>query len=118
MAVERGSTLKGASNWTGPGITFSDGWEMWNETEAHYGCTLEVRLWPPRRTKSGTLLQARVGVTATWAPASPTKPLTRFCDIGGTRGASTVPAALVRALAELQAALDERAESAAQQAMF
>ena len=100
------------------GVTFDDAWAQWADVEGYYGHEVQVRLWRPRTLKDGGRYAARLSVTVDRVKGGTVKPLTRFCEVGGTRGARTVPAALVRALGELMATLEEEADEAAAQAAF
>lgn len=98
--------------------TFEDAWQLWEEVESGAGTSLEVRLWRPRALQGDQRYPAQVAVTIVRTKQGAAKPLTRYCPIGGARGARTVPAALIRALTELAAVLAEEAEDAAQRAAF
>lgn len=100
------------------GITFDDAWACWADFEAHWGLTLACKVWPPRLLASGTRLPASVAFTLERRRGGVLKPLTRHCQVGGARGARTVPAAIVRALAELSAVLEGEEEQAKQLAAF
>lgn len=103
--------------WNG-GVTFDDAWQMWADLEEVYGRQLEVKLTRPRRLASGQHYPALVFVTVDRVKGGVLKPLTRSCQIGGARGARTVPAALVRAMAELMHVIEEEHREAAAQASF
>ena len=100
------------------GVTFDDAWASWADFEAHWGLKIECKVWPPRLLASGTRVPASVALTVERRRSGVLKPLTRHCQVGGARGARTVPAALVRALAELSAVLEGEKAQAEQLAAF
>jgi len=110
--------MQGAKDWTGPTTTFEDAWSLWYQVEEEYHCHVESSIWPPRKMRSGVLIRGRVSVAARWPDKPDSKPVSRMVDIGGTRGARTVPAALVRALSEIAQVLEERKDAAEQAALF
>lgn len=106
------------ASWQGNQTTYDDAWQLWHEVEQTYGCTLECTVWPPRLLGNNQPYPPMVAVKATVKGAEPGRTIGRNCPIGGARGARTMPAALVRALTELAAALEERQQTRAQQAAF
>ena len=106
------------ATWEGNKVTFDDAWQLWAEVEDAEGAQLAVAVHRPRTLQSGGVYHARIAVTATRREGKADKVRTEYCQIGGARGARTVPAALVRALTALSARLAEVREEAAQQAAF
>jgi hypothetical protein len=106
------------AGWEGNKVTFEDAWALWAEVESAEGTELVVRIHRPRTLQSGAVYHARIAVTASRTEGGKEKLRTEFCQIGGARGARTVPAALVRALTELAARLAEAREEVTQQAAF
>lgn len=104
--------------WEGNKVTFEDAWNLWAEVEDAEGTELVVRIHRPRTLQSGAVYHARITVTASRTESGKEKLRTEYCQIGGARGARTVPAALVRALTALAARLAEAREDVAEQAAF
>lgn len=99
-------------------LSFEDAWEYLQEVEIATGATLAIKLHQPRRLKGGELYRARVAITATRREGAKDIERTAFCEIGGARGARTVPAALVRAATELSARLEATTADRVKQAAF
>lgn len=106
------------AQWEGNQTTFADAWQLWEEVENATGASVAVFVHRPRAVQGGRTYHARVAVVGTRAEGGKTKDRCVYCEIGGARGARTVPAALVRALTELQARLEEASETATQLAAF
>ena len=106
----------------GPGethqVTFEDAWQLWAEVESATGARVEVAIARPRQGKGEFRTPAQLCVRATRLEKGREKSRAEWCQIGGTRGARTVPAALVRALSALAARLEEETDVAVQQAAF
>lgn len=100
------------------GVTWEEAWELLNDIELAASVTVDVRVWPPRQGKGGVWHLPRVAVTCERQKGGAPRPLTRICSVGGRGGARTYPAALVRALHELAAMLEEEARVSAAQAAF
>lgn len=99
-------------------VSFDDAWQLWQEVEDATGARLECFVHRPRTLQGGTVYRARVALTATRREGAKDVQRSAYCEIGGARGARTVPAALVRALTELGARLEAATEGVAKQAAF
>lgn len=104
--------------WTGSQVTFEDAWQLWKEVEDATGARLECRVWPPRQGQGGLRVPPMVAITAVRREGKKDCERTANCQIGGARGARTVPAAMVRALTELAARLEAATEERVTQAAF
>lgn len=98
--------------------TFEDAWQLWREVEGATGARVECAVHCPRTLQSGAVWHARVAVSITRYTGGKARCVAEYCQIGGTRGARTVPAALIRALTALQARVESEAEEVARQASF
>lgn len=99
-------------------VSFEDAWQLWSEVENATGASLVCRVWPPRQGQGGKRVPPMVAVTAVRREGQKDRERTAYCQIGGARGARTVPAAMVRALTELAARLEETTEERVKQAAF
>lgn len=99
-------------------VTFEDVWQLWEDIEHAEGAVLVVALHRPRALQNGGTYHARLSVTATRREGKTEKARTEYCQVGGARGARTVPAAFVRAASALAARLEEARKDVAEQSAF
>lgn len=104
-------TNMGREGHTGP--SWEDCWIALEELEGRVGGAAQVTLWRPVRTAATGWESARVAVTISLPRKGPDKSRKRFGYLGGSKGARTMPAALLRAIQELCWSLDDDDAAAA-----